>query len=268
MRLPRWMLIALIGFIMVPAARAVENIRIHDFDIQLNSDTGGIISLSHDSVGLICQTAPADAGLLTLSYPFLQFTPMLLGAEYSDVAIESEGETIILRWSALGPSRTHVPLPDGPVSGAVRLAPHADGKSLSLQAEVNNPTSFQVYQVLFPDLRGWRPMPSAEDTRLQLPDQVLTPLVGPVLPPDRDPFYPPYIWKQFAFSGSARWVRYGNEGSGVRIEQTSQPVNPVTQILTHRDEADPSYLRIVWQHSHRIEPGQNWQSGEFLITPY
>ncbi|HBQ63893.1 MAG TPA: hypothetical protein DD727_03015, partial [Clostridiales bacterium] len=90
---------------------------INQLTVILDDSNGGILSLSHPKARQILSVAPEQACLLDVAYPIPSFIPMRLAARFSRAEISGEENGAVrIHWPALGPSRRHVPLPEGRVS--------------------------------------------------------------------------------------------------------------------------------------------------------
>lgn len=242
-------------------------------DISIDRDTGSVLLLSSSSTGVVLEAPPGAAGLLDIGYPVPSFLPMRLASRFSRAEVTQEKNQVVITWSALGPSRSNLALPEGKVYAQVKIRAANDGRSVIMTCQIENKSAVSVPQVLFPDLWGLKPFAGKEETQLRLARGVEQPFKEPFKQPETAPFYAEHGWNAYRpagyYNGNAlRWVDFGSLKGGVSIFQKKWGTEDHPNLVTHRSEKDPLSLRLAWEHQQTIEPGQAWESGEFWITPH
>lgn len=262
------------GLLLIFAAArgitASNMVTLNDIEIGIDDKSGCITRLARADLGVLLDAKPESAGLVDLAYPMKAFTPMRLASRFSaGVSISQSKDSVTISWDQLGPSRTHVPLPEGKVSAEVVIKAAPDGKSVILTCAIQNKSSAQVPQILFPDLWGLRPVAGVDETFLRLPAKTVYPFRGASRPND-GAFY--------ALEGQGlstygedvyapkRWLDLGGPGGGLAIAEKGWDVKDRPTVYSQRFEADPTGLRLMREHRTSIEPGQSWTSGEFWLN--
>jgi hypothetical protein len=239
----------------------VLKVTFNGLDISIDRETGSLLQLSSSSTGVILKTPPETAGLVDLAYPLESFTPLRLASRFSRAEVVQEKKQVVITWSALGPSRSNLTLPDGNVYAQVTIWAADDGRSVIMTCRVENNSTVSVPQVLFPDLWGLKPFAGAEETHLRLARGV------------EQPFKQDRGWKVYSPAGyygenALRWLDFGSLEGGLSIFQQKWGSADFPELVTHRSEQDPLSLRLAWEHKQTVEPGHTWESGEFWLTPH
>jgi hypothetical protein len=251
-----------------------KRITLHELELTFNAETGGVVRMAYPATGTILACEPDQGDLLTLAYPTSDFVAMNLAARHSRARFSRDGNSLTIHWDQLAVNRPALPLPPGKVMARVTIRPAPDGCSIILTAHVENESKTKVTQILFPDFNGLRAFgDDPELIELRMGMGVVNPFAGPVRLEGRSSFYPPKLWQQYPFEpvyqmNALRWLDYGNHTGGFSVFQRKWLADPSPNILTHRYETDPQALRMVWQQRTAIEPGQQWDSGEFWLTPH
>jgi hypothetical protein len=195
----------------------------------------------------------------SLAYPIEAFSPMRLAARFSKAQVIRDGGGLRIVWKQLGPSRNYYPMPEGAVEAEMSFRPAPNGKSVIVQAKLTNRSKASVRQVMFPDLSGLRAFAGKADTRLLVLDRPPdAPFAGPVRDPRTSTFYIElgrgyYPAPETNPQSLRRLFFFGSKG-GISVVQMTG--TPVYRVCTHRREAAPDSLRIMWEHKVTIEPGQ------------
>ena len=163
--------------------------------------------------------------------------------------------------------------PTGKSAPTVTIKAAPDGRSVIMAAKVKNEARGQTTQVLFPDLKGLRPVGDPKAMELRMALGAVNPFAHPVRPEGRARYYPPFIWQRFPFEPiyqmhSLRWMDLGSLAGGLSIFQKKWIDEPVPSLVTRRLEADPNWMELGWQDLASIAPGQTWESGEYWLTPH
>ena len=273
------LLLTLIGmawlFSFVPmAAAGVVSAQFNGLTLGIDDASGNIVYLSSPATGAVLVASGRPAGLLDLAYPIDAFVPMRLASGFSKARITQTKESMTITWDALGASRADFPLPHGNVWAEVKIRAASDGRSVILTCHVENKSDAPIPQELFPDLRGLMPFAGLSQTELRLPREAVYPFTVPSRAPDADPAYYERVgWRYYNAGGyydanALRWLDYGSHTGGLSVFQAKWGTDDRPNVFTDRTERDPSHLRLAWEHEKLIPPGQNWDSGEFWLTPH
>jgi hypothetical protein len=254
-----------------------QRLSLNGLDIAIDAQSGSLRQISSPDAGVILNSASDSAGLVDVAYPVQDFLPLRLASRFSKANIEidknSGGATII--WDPLGPSRTNVKLPDGKVVARLKISAAPDGRSVILQCTIENKSSAPIPQVLFPDLRGMRPLAGPAETQLRFgTGYPVYPYTEPAIPLYTAQFYVNSGWKEYPPStgvygvNTLRWLDFGGYKGGLSIWQKGWGATERPTVRTYRSQADPADLRIIWEYRSGIKPGQTWTSDEVCLTPH
>jgi hypothetical protein len=253
------------------------HLSLNGLDIALDAQNGSLRQMSSPYTGVILDAPRESAGLVDLAYPIQEFVPLRLGSRFSKASIEidEKGGGATVTWDPLGPSRSNFKLPDGKVLVKVRITAAPDGRSVILQCTIENKSSAPVPQVLFPDLRGMRPLAGAAGTQLRFAGNYpVLPFAEDPIPPYSAQFYVNSGWKEYPPStgtygiNSLRWLDFGGYQGGISIFQKAWGTGERPTVRTWRSQADMNYLRLMWEYKSGIRPGETWQSDEVWLTPH
>jgi len=258
----------------VAESSLAASVVLNGLKIEIDDDTGTLLRLSHPSTGVVLDASTERSSILTVSAPAPGFTALQLEPRLSRATISQAKDAVTLTWDALQPNRSPK---RGTSGGAVRAevtfraAP--DGKSVILRAQIRNQSQLEVSQILFPDLQGLRPFDEPERMELRMALGAVNPFAGGVRPEGRATFYPHGMWREYPSDAqyqrnALRWMDYGSLKGGIALFEKQWLTDPRPSILTNRNEADPNDLRIAWQHRVAVQPGGNWQSAEYWLTPH
>ncbi len=246
---------------------------LNGLSIGIDDQTGSIVYLAYPATGVILDATPEVGGLLDLAYPTDSFPAMRLASGFSKARVVKGDGVVTIHWDQLGPSRSNLPLPRGGVQAEVAIKAAPDKRSVILTCWIKNASSLKVPQILFPDLRGLKPFDGIDRTQLRLARGVIQPFADPVKPLHSAPFYVDLGWKHYPVGGyyslnALRWLDYGSLKGGLSIFQKKWGSDDRPDIRTHRSEANPMRLRLLWEHNATVKPGEKWESGEFWLTPH
>lgn len=258
-----------------PAMRAELN----GLCVAIDPDTGGIRELAYDGMTFL-KAAPESASVFDAAYPGTAFDPLRIGARHSHAArVDASNEGVVIKWDALGASRDFST--DGPVSAKVTIRPAADGQSVVLSSTISNHSALPIPQVLFPDLDGLQPFAGVENTEFRTCGFAKKPFVKLNLPEDEGRWYASRRNWLDLYSGAydksmaARWLDLGSLRGGFSLFPklwSWGPLNdagePTTShVLLHLSQIDRS-LRLMCEHRVTIDPGETWESPEYVLTPH
>ncbi|MFN0170742.1 MAG: hypothetical protein ACKV22_30340 [Bryobacteraceae bacterium] len=244
---------------------------LNGLEIAIDRETGCLLHLASESTGAILTAT--EPSLLDAAYPVASFAPMRLGCRNAHASVTGHSGGLAIEWKQLGPSRPNLLPGRAAVSALVTIRAAPDGRSVIFSARLRNDSAVPVPQVLFPDLSGLRPFHGVSQTELRFGGGVVRPFEGPPLPEHAAPFYVRRIWQEYPPSGyqhlnSLRWIDLGSLRGGLSLFQKRWGTDSPPKIMTLRPETDPTSLRLVWEHSTPVRPGETWESGEFWLTPH
>ncbi len=257
-----------------PTSNETIVLNLNGLDIRIDKTTGNIVGLEDADVGTFLQADGRAGGLLDVAYPIPAFSPLRLASGYSQGVVESDKQGATITWEALGASRKSFQNAEDKVTASVTIKAADDGRSVVLSCRIENHSSHSIPQVLFPDLRGLRPIEGVENTRLRLSKGVVAPFAVPLAPADTVPVYYDRGWATYADTEyyslhALRWLDFGGFRGGLSMFHKVWGLEHGTScIRTVRLESDPTSLRLFWDHPAEIGPGMVWESGEFWLTPH
>ncbi len=174
---------------------------------------------------------------------------------------------------------------EGGISAKVTLTPLADGKSVSMRLNLKNNSKANIEQVLFPDMYGIVPTDCEENDKLTMMGGSMKPFVKlKNTAKSRETFF---AWtettkgifmragglQQRAFIG--RWYDMGSRKGGFSMFRKHWGWGPDTNQNMGYDEQlwikldnKINKLRLASIHTVKVEPGQEYDSGEYVITPH
>lgn len=216
----------------------------------IDPSSGGLLELEYGGRKMLL-ARPGSASLLDAAYPGYGFEPLRLGTRYSrDARVEAADGGILITWQTLGMSRAFEP--KGSVHASVQIRPAADGRSVTLQAAIENRSALAIPQVLFPDLEGLQPFAGLESTELRTCGGVQKPFRDLALPEDEGRWYASrrnwLTLKSGAYDKSmaARWLDLGSLKGGFSLFPKLWSWGPVTEsgeptsdrVLLHLSQVD------------------------------
>src|SRR6266511_3023962 len=241
--------------IMLPAA--TTRVNFNGLELSIDQDSGGLVGMAAAPTGPMLDTLPSNAGLVDLAYPTDSFAALRLASRFSRARVTKSGDSIVITWDALGASRSNMRL-SGEVFANATISPAPDGRSVIWRCRIENRSKAPVRQILFPDLRGFRPFAGLEGTELRLVGTVAKPFAKPLRDPDAAPFYVGRGWMEFqpgaygSGTNSLRWLDLGGLDGGLSVFQRKWATGDPPGLYTQRTESDPMQLRLAWEHRQNI----------------
>ncbi len=235
--------------------------------ITIDANTGSIIKLQREGGVVMLEADPEYAGLIDLAYPVREYDPLRLASRFSEkpeIRKTKNGLSII--WDKLGASREKFEQ-SGNVSCTVTITAADDGQSIILKAKIENQSDVSVRQVLFPDFAGLLPFAGEEDTELRSLWYAHKPFpVLKALTRESKNFRRDRSANQ-VMPLNSRWLNYGGLQEGLSLYQREWGFAPFCKIMQDL-RYDEKSLRLMIEHKLTIEPQQEWESGEFYLTPH
>ncbi len=246
----------------------------------IDKKTGSILRVYSSEIGTVLETPPDSASIIDLAYPIQKFEPLRLASRYTKNAkIEVSDKEVTISWEKLGASRNfHFP---GYVAASIQFKAASDNKSVILKAIINNQSQQTIPQVMFPDLMGLLPFAGEDKTQFRTaaftvaPFEILKPSIETV------PFYATGLlhhgngWAEYK-SGKYRsfseklvdWLDFGDVNRGFSLfARRWEPEDPHVSLMLHRSEISGK-IRLLFAHSIKIAPGEEWHSDEYWLTSH
>jgi hypothetical protein len=251
---------------------AATTVNLNGLAITLDGRTGAILRMEYPGPGTLLEADAAEAGLVDVAYPIETFEPLRLAARHSSKAnIEQAADRVTIRLAQLGPSRENVTV-EGAVAATVTLRADPDGRSVVFTCEIENQSNRAVCQVIFPELRGLRPVAGPDQTILKTCGFGSAPFRELVVP-EVDQWYAVNSSTVEHTSGGmfstmwGRWLDLGGLNGGVSLFPRRWGWDPRATFFLQLRQATGG-LRLLCAHSSKIPPGEKWSSGEWLLTPH
>jgi hypothetical protein len=277
------LVVAIVPLCAYEQTAPVTEVTLNGLKISIDNQTGSIVGLEYPGPGQILEAQPERAGLIDMAYPVPEFEALRLASRFSkDVKIEKTDSAVIIRWNKVGASRTWVNL-SGSVLATVWIKALPDGQSVSIKCSVDNKSDKAIGQVMFPDLQGLLPVGGSEGTFLRTTGFVRKPFLDIKMT-----YYPEfyalddktrpidtrdtYIYYGGRGLGNGdemigRWLDYGSLQGGISLFPKQWAGDEPTRIRVTRLEQDTN-VRLMHVHSQTIQPGEHWESPEYVMTPH
>lgn len=250
-----------------------QQIRFGSATATIDTDTGAVTSLRHgDREFFVSERA---GGLLEYAVPLPDFPAHAASVDqHSTPMISVENEELIMDHLSLRTRHSALA-----IQTTIRL--RSDGSNLRLRATVKNHSEHTIPQLAFPRLLGLAGLDDPHQTRVQLARTRVRPFVDLATRVDdvwwvdhKSQQYLPYGYGGFVM----KWLDYGDEQSGLTLYGTDtryttqglvldNPPLGATSGASGDDHVDEA-VDIRWVHYPFIEPGETWDSGDYVITTH
>ena len=220
---------------------------INGLAIQLDPQSGGIVSLSYPGVGDMLRAAPGKASLVDVAYPIDEFQPLRFTSRLAKGSrIEARDGEIVVRWDALAPTR-EFSLP-GKISALVRFRADVHGRGVVVSCDLKTDLSKPIPQVIFPDLFGVLPVAGPQETHfLSLWGKCA--LFVELVNPDADQFYVQLSsWRQFE---NSRWMDIGRLGRRFALFARRWGRDPHVLFMLNLDQTARQLRVLTFPHHGR-----------------
>lgn len=232
---------------------------------------GGRIWLDPSSGGLVRATA-ADAtefiagsggrGLVRIAAPLVDYPShyVELGTHGAPAVIEKNGSFTLVH------ERLKTSYADLDIRVEVDVDPRPEG--LVLRTRITNGSDLRLPQVAFPQLLGLMPVGGVDDTRVRMSRGVLHPLRDLTMSPDDATFLDIPLQRYYgygAFENSMKWLDFGAAHSGGLTMYGRDPRYSAQGLLVERPGRAAETTDLRWIHMPLIEPGETWESGDFVV---
>ncbi|MCY7399860.1 MAG: hypothetical protein LH477_02665 [Nocardioides sp.] len=161
-----------------------------------------------------------------------------------------------------GLSSPHADL-DIRVEVELRSAP----EGLVLRCRVENRSAIWLPQVAFPQLLGLLPVGGADETRVRMSRGTVHPLRDLTMAPDDATFLDIPLQRYYgygAFELSMKWLDFGSAAGGLTM-YGRDPRYAAQGLLVERPGRTAQTTDLRWIHYPLIEPGETWNSGDFVV---
>lgn len=246
--------------------------------LTIDPDSGALLALRYNGATIL-DAASEHASLLDAACPGQGFEPLRMGVRYTSGArVKVSAHDILISYDMLGASRP-VSI-TGRVSAEVRIRAAEDGQSLVLSARMDNHSDAAIPQIVFPDLSGLRPFGGREATELRTCGFVKKPFVEMDIAEDDGWWYAARRNWMDLHSGAydksmaGRWLDFGDRRSGFSLFpkrwsgwEFTEAGEPTTEhVLLHLSQTDGT-LRLMCEHRVDLQPGGQWVSPDYVLTP-
>lgn len=268
-------IVALLAFSQgaIMADTDVTTVELNGLVIDFDNTSGAMTRLYYDGPGDMLTRKGTDAGLLDVAVPIEGFDPLRATAGYSkDALVTVEKDRVTIEWQSLGLTRDFGAQAEG-VAAKVVIRECEDGESVTIHCEIENNSSVDVRQVLFPDFRGLQPVDGRDWTYLRTCGSVARPFaeLGPKVDAT---FYPHATHDVAVYSGGSaftnmigRWLDFGGHSGGLSIFSKEWVGSPLTNVRVENYETRNG-LRLSFLHDTTVAQGEKWQSPEYVLTPH
>lgn len=254
---------------------------------------GALLALTEPEGHRLIDTTPQLGGLIDVACPLKKFGPFRLASRFSRGCEFAVGATAVtIRYPRLGGSRDDAGW-SGRVSAAVTIAAHADGRSLTFDAAVENHSAVHLPQVLFPDFCGLLPQSGMERTWFRQGGVKMRPFLelngGSNFGVNQ--FWRGTWWEFFEpgngwWGGTSlgRWSHFGSQEAGLGVFEAGWHPDPEHAVLLRVPEDEPRRARLCFTREltkwaqldghlrmppgEGAAPGKTWRSAHFVVTPH
>lgn len=241
-----------------------EQLQLPNGAVEVDPQSGGLAALHLTEPETSFVARPSTAGLLRFALPLSHFPSHHVEVgTHGAPTIERRDDTLTLTYETLTTSEGTFP-----VRVEITLMAAPDG--LRLRARVHNGGSDVIPQVCFPQLLGLGAIDGAEETRIQLSRGQVWPLLELTARPDDARFLQIHL-QRYIPRGSGihnmKWLDYGSSQRGFSLYR--EETRDVTQgLLVDRPDRMDDQINLSWVHFPFIQPGETWDSGEFVLLPH
>lgn len=221
---------------------------------------GGLASLVADD-GTEYGAGTGGRGLVRIAAPLPDYPShyVELGTHGAPQVHEADGGLVLVHDGLTTP---HAELD---VRVEVRLRPAPEG--LVLSARVENRSDLRLPQVAFPQLLGLRAVGGVDGTRVRMSRGTTHPLRDLAMSPDDATFLDIALQRYYgygAFELSMKWLDFGSAAGGLTM-YGRDPRYSAQGLLVERPGRTASTTELRWIHYPVIEPGETWESGDFVV---
>ena len=249
---------------------------INGLELNLDEKSGSILGMSYEDMQFLNAENSKEATILDLAYPIPKFEPLRLASRYSkDAKIDVKPNEITITWEKLGASRNNFKL-EGNVKATVKMQAMEDKKSILMTCKIENNSPVAVRQVIFPDFMSVMPFCGEKETYFKTSKSGDLPFM--TLHPTEYTASQQFCMdaacysKEYASGGKfsdmmMRWFDFGGLKGGFSMFPKRWGWDPRSTVrLTHSETAEK--MRISNIELVDINPGETWESGDYVFTPH
>lgn len=221
---------------------------------------GGLASLVADD-GTEYGAGTGGRGLVRIAAPLPDYPShyVELGTHGAPQVHERDGALVLVHDGLTTPHA------EVDVRVEVRLRPAPEG--LVLSARVENRSDLRLPQVAFPQLLGLRAVGGVDGTRVRMSRGTTHPLRDLAMSPDDATFLDIALQRYYgygAFELSMKWLDFGSAAGGLTM-YGRDPRYSAQGLLVERPGRTATTAELRWIHYPLIEPGETWESGDFVV---
>ena len=244
-------------------------IELNGLSFTLDNVTGGIVQLAHLKTATCFLKEKEAPRWLDLALPRPEYPPYRLSSAGAKASITQTEDKATICWESLAPNAKDL---KAKVRAEVTLSSRLDGRSVSVQARVENQSNYEVLQVIFPDLMGLQPTAGEADTRVVLGEGIVRPFRDLKSAEDTTPFFvgareARFIYNALGTPFNMKWFDYGGLEAGLSVYSEDWTFD-AQSLICRLPEVEPPRLRLSWEHLPEIAPGCTWESPVFVLTPH
>lgn len=228
--------------------------------VLLDRQCGGLLrATSTDGVDFLAGTT--GRGLMRIAAPVPEYPShyVELGTHGAPELSETDGKITLVY------DRLITPHADLAIRVEVEIEAAPEG--LVLRARVTNGSDLRLPQIAFPQLLGLLPVGGVDDTRVRMSRGTMYPLRELVMTPDDATFLDIPLQRYYgygAFELSMKWIDFGSAAGGLTM-YGRDPRYSAQGLLVERPGRTATVTDLRWIHMPLIEPGETWESGDFVV---
>lgn len=239
----------------------IRTIDIRGGRVVLDRATGALVrATADDAAEFVAGTA--GRGLVRIAAPLPDYPShyVELGTHGAPDITEDNGTIRLVH------ERLRTKYADLAIRVEVELQSRPEG--LVMRARVHNGSDLRLPQVAFPQILGLTAVGGIEDTRVRMSRGVIHPLRDLVMNPDDATFLDIPLQRYYgygAFENSMKWLDFGAATAGGLTMYGRDPRYTAQGLLVERPGRTAETTDLRWIHMPLIEPGETWESGDFVI---
>lgn len=233
--------------------------------VNIDTRTGAITGLQLGDPAIDFVTNPTAAGLVRVAIPLPDYQSHFVevGTHGAPTVTADDTDGMTLHYPSLATAEGSFPID-------VKIHIRSSDEGLVVRATVHNGWTSPLPQIIFPQLMNLEPVGDAPDTRVQLGRYRMHPFQKLHMSPDDARWmdrplheYVPYADFEF----NMKWLDYGDERAGLTLFSKNTRHTAQGLIIQRVDRA-VERANLRWSHYPFIEPGETWESGEYIIVPH
>jgi hypothetical protein len=240
-------------------------------DIAVLDMRGGQVTIDRATGALVRATAAdgtefmggtAGKGLVRIAAPLPDYPShyVEIGLHAAPSVTEADGR-LTLVYERLGTLHAQLDI-------RVEVDIESGPEGLVMRARIVNNSDIRLPQVAFPQLLGLMPVGGVEATRVRMSRGVLHPLRDMTMAPDDATFLDIPLQRYYgygAFENSMKWLDFGAADAGGLTMYGRDPRYSAQGLLVERPGRTAETTDLRWIHMPLIEPGESWESGDFVV---